>query len=421
MDFKKYMDYQYKLTEEKWWSSKSSIELECTKVNYLQKKAKEMRLDKCVDKLIDHIKSFPQNYEEAGKIWAEKFHEIIENILKKDYIFSLDLPDKLKEECFKVTRQFFKKAREFDKDMSLSDIGQAMRNVWIINMIQSLKGEDVCLTNSIFSYSMLYPYTDNLIDDVKISLEEKKQFNERLTQRLKGDNLFPLYEYEAKVFALVANIEDEYARNEFSEVYESLLQIQQGQILSLSQQDKESIPYERDILGISVKKGGSSVLVDGYLVDGYLTESEIEFCIGYGVLLQIADDIQDVKEDIKNKHITIMSQLADNYKLDIIINKLMNFTIETVDNFEGNVDNPEYVDRIKKLIKDNCIMLILFSMALSKSYFTKEYVKKNEEYLPFTIKYIENLEKNLKKKFGVLNDMKESGMLDKAINAVLSL
>ena len=421
MDFKKYIDYQYKLTEEKWWASKSSIELDCMKISYLQKKAKEMRLDKCVDKLIDHIKSFPENDEEAGKIWAEKFHEIIENILKKDYIFSLDLPDKLKEECFKVTRQFFKKARDFDKDMSLSDIGQAMRNVWIINMLQSLKGKEVCLTDSIFSYSMLYPYTDNLIDNIRVSLDEKKQFNERLTKRLNGDRVIPINEYEAKVFKLIEKIEDEFDRSEFNEVYESLIEIQQGQVLSLSQQDKESIPYERDILGISVKKGGSSVLVDGYLVDGYLTESEIEFCIGYGVLLQIADDIQDVKEDIKNKHITIMSQLADNYKLDIIINKLMNFTIETVDNFEGNVDNPEYVDRIKKLIKDNCIMLILFSMALSKSYFTKEYVKKNEEYLPFTIKYIENLEKNLKKKFGVLNDMKESGMLDKAFDTMLNM
>lgn len=65
-------------------------------------------------------------------------------------------------------------------------------------------------------------------------------------------------------------------------------------------------------------------------------------------------------------------------------------------------------------------MLILFSMALSKKYFTKEYVKKNEEYLPFTIKYIENLENNLKRKFNALNDMKLSGMLDKALDTLLS-
>ena len=59
------------------------------------------------------------------------------------------------------------------------------------------------------------------------------------------------------------------------------------------------------------------------------------------------------------------------------------------------------------MIKDNCVMLILFSIVLSKEFFSKEYVKEKEKYLPFTIEYIEKLKKNLKKKFKKINNMKD--------------
>ena len=64
-----------------------------------------------------------------------------------------------------------------------------MRNVWIINILQRLKGVDITLSNAIFGYSMLYPYTDNYLDDVNISKEEKVEFNQRLYRRLLGEKL----------------------------------------------------------------------------------------------------------------------------------------------------------------------------------------------------------------------------------------
>lgn len=35
------------------------------------------------------------------------------------------------------------KVKKFDENISANDIGQAMRNVWIINILQAIKGETV--------------------------------------------------------------------------------------------------------------------------------------------------------------------------------------------------------------------------------------------------------------------------------------
>lgn len=112
--------------------------------------------------------------------------------------------------------------------------------------------------------------------------------------------------------------------------------------------------------------------------------------------LQLADDLQDIKCDINNKHITIMSQLVPKYKLDKIANKLINFTIKFLE--EEHCFKGENILELKELIKTNCIMLILVSVVLSKEFFSAEYVKVINEYLPFSIIYIENIKVKLKKK-----------------------
>ena len=44
-------------------------------------------------------------------------------------------------------------------------------------------------------------------------------------------------------------------------------------------------------------------------------------------------------------------------------------------------------------------MLILFSVILSKEFFSAQYIKNINEYLPFSIKYIENIKFKVRKKF----------------------
>lgn len=384
----------YNELKEKWWISSNSFKLTSEKTNYFQKKKKEKQFDVVIDKICDYINSMPKEKHKRDE-WEKKGETLLNEFIEKNPVFKFQgIEDNIKEGISKSTKDFIKAAKDFDEELAVEDIGQAMRNVWIINMLQAIFQDDIKFSRAIFGYSMLYPYTDNFLDNTKISKDEKREFNNRFSIRLKGEKVLGKDSYEEKVYKLVGNIEEVFPRIEFPKVYESLLKIQEGQIKSLMQQERITIPYDTDIMNISLEKGGDSVLVDGYLVRGNLTKEEDEFCLGYGFLLQIADDLQDVKEDLKNSHMTIMSQLAGRYDLDPLANKLINFTLDFMDNHNCLKNKKD----LGELIKNNCIMLILFSVVLSKEYFSDKYVKKVEGYLPFTIEYIETLKGKLSKK-----------------------
>lgn len=382
---------------ELWWKSDKKLNLDIKKYTAEEKKIKENRLDNYIDLIIEKVKNFPKEDDERI-LWKAEINKIIDDFIysEKDTFKLGILNEEFKENFFDSTKTFIRKAKEFDKNLNYVDIGQAMRNVWIINLLQASFGEKVEFSKAILGYSMLYPYTDNYLDDIKIDINEKKDFNHNLKKKLKGEVIESKNEYEKLVYKLVEYIEKTFERNKYNKLYEALLLIHEGQIKSLNQQEYISVPYENNILEISIEKGGSSVLVDGFLTKGKLNKDEISFCIFYGFLLQLADDLQDVKIDIANNHTTIMSQLASRYKLDTIANKLINFTLTVLNDstcFKGR-----NIMELKELIKINCIMLILFSVILSKEFFSIEYIKSIEEYLPFSIKYIEKIKYKLRKK-----------------------
>lgn len=403
----------YLKCSEQWWKSDRNFKLDMKKYTNEEKKSKEKNLDKYIDLIIKKIKEFPKEDNKKEK-WSKEFNEIIDNFIESEKeTFKLGIINKsIKEDFFNSTKSFIKEAKGFDEKLSYIDIGQAIRNVWIVNILQAAFGEKVQLSKAIYGYSMLYPYTDNYLDDISINNIEKKKFNNKLKKRLKGEDIKSSDSYEESVYKLISYIEEEFKRNDYSELYEALLSIHEGQIKSLKQQDIFSIPYEEDILGISIEKGGSSVLVDGFLTKGKIDKDEICFCIFYGFLLQLADDLQDIKSDIKNKHTTIMSQLAPKYTLDTIANKLMDFTVMLLE--EERCFKGENISELKEFIKTNCIILILFSVILSKEFFSCEYINVINEYLPFSIKYIENIKFKIRKKFKKIE-------FEDAINYILGI
>ncbi len=388
----------YLKCSEQWWKSDKNFKLDMKKYTKEEKKNKEKNLDKYIDLIIKKLNEFPTE-DNKKEEWENEFNYIIDSFIESEKeTFNLGIINKgIKDDFFNSTKSFIREAKKFNESLSYIDIGQAMRNVWIVNILQAAFGERVRLSKAIFGYSMLYPYTDNYLDDVDINNIEKKGFNEKLNKRLKGEMIKAENSYEESVYKLVGKIEEDFKRDNYSELYESLLSIHEGQIKSLKQQEVISIPYEEDILGISIEKGGSSVLVDGFLTKGKIDKDEISFCVFYGFMLQLADDLQDIKADIDNNHITIMSQLAPHYYLDNIVNKLINFTVSLLE--EESCFKGQNIPELKELIKTNCIMLILFSVILSKEFFSSEYIKVINEYLPFSIKYIENIKFKVRKKF----------------------
>ena len=73
-----------------------------------------------------------------------------------------------------------RQARRFDPCVSTPDILQAARNAWTACGLQALSGRQMRLTPSIFAYSMLYPYSDNYMDDPGVPREAKSGFSARV-------------------------------------------------------------------------------------------------------------------------------------------------------------------------------------------------------------------------------------------------
>ena len=394
------VQYLNNFFREKWYDTDVELNLNMKTINYIEKRKIEKKFDSFIDLLIEHIESFPLELN-SRKVWKERGNKLIDEMILNEDIFKLGrINSNMKNQFFISTKKFIKECKEFDDEIKYDEIGQAMRNVWIVNILQNIMGKDICFTKAIFGYSMLYPYTDNYLDNVNISMKEKIQFNEFFSKILNDEYVELEGAYKLKIYKLVKNIEEVFERDKYKDVYESLLLIHEGQKNSLIHQECLSIPYERDMLKISIEKGGASVLADAYLVNGTLSDEEKEFAYGYGFLLQICDDFQDVKEDIENNHMTVVSQIANKYPLDVIANKLINFTLNLIDN--ATCFKCDNVIQLKELIKDNCIKMIMFAIVLGREYFTKEYVKNIEKYLPFRKSYIDNIKDNLKNKFSTL-------------------
>ncbi|MFL0250249.1 hypothetical protein ACJDT4_07415 [Clostridium neuense] len=386
-----------------WWSTKKDFPNLKGATTYWHKKKQEKLTDAFIDKFVKAIESFPLGNENQ-RIWKKNINLLIDNfVANSDLINSEDKNILFSEALLKNTEDFVKEAQAFDSNINIENVGQALRNLWIMNIIQMLLGKLPKLTPSIFSYSMLYPYTDNFLDDNDISKSEKIKINDTFEKKLCGENVHPSSPYERHLFTLVEKIEGEFDRSKNKEVFESLLCIQRAQMKSLIQQGKLTLPYESDILGISMEKGGSSVLADAYIVNGTLTDKEAEFFFGYGVLLQICDDLQDAREDLKNGHMTIVSQLSTKWPLDHIANGLINFTFELLKH--ANTFDCPNISLLKELIQKNCLQLILFAIAKDKRLYSKKYFKKIKIYFPYTPRYMKNIYKRLKRKY---SNIKES-------------
>ena len=207
---------------------------------------------------------------------------------------------------------------------------------------------------------MLYPLTDNLLDDPGLDGGSKREFNERFGRRLAGLPVRPVGAREEAVFRLVARIEEEFPRPRFADVHASLLAIHRGQARSLLQQDAPEIP-DGGILAISCEKGGSSVLADLYLVAGHATPSLERFAFGYGVFLQLLDDLQDVEADMAAGHQTLFTRAARRGPLDEATARLARFIDRVLDGAEI-LDGPGAADR-KDLVRRSCRNLLVGAIA----------------------------------------------------------
>ncbi len=292
---------------------------------------------------------------------------------------------------------FARQARAFDPSLRIDDLWQALRNVWIGNNLQMLLGRPVRLTRGLFAYSMLYPVTDNFLDALDRSEEDKRRFNERFGRRLLGGTVTAEHSSEASAFDLVTRIEEEFPRGEHPDVWESILAIHRGQVASMRQQSRP-LP-ERELCEISFAKGGASVLADLYLVAGKATAAEERFAFGYGVFLQLLDDLQDVKADLAAEHHTLFTLAARQGPLDDLTARLLDFIDIVL--AEERADADDRAADCLDLIRRNCHSMLAGVMAESPALFNRRFRRSVERQWPLSFRAMRRLRRRAQHRFQI--------------------
>jgi hypothetical protein len=290
-------------------------------------------------------------------------------------------------------------ARQFDAGLSMADIIQACRNAWTACGLQPLLGERIGITPSILGYSLLYPYSDNYLDREDVSPAAKLRFCDRFRDRLRGEGLPAQDDRETALWTLVNFIEDQYPRARYPQVFDCLLAIHRAQEESIAQLRSGNQYGDAEVLRMSVAKGGSSVLADACLAHGCLTADESRFSFEWGVLLQLGDDLQDVREDMRRGSVTLFTRSATQGRsLDNLVIQLLNFS----EHVAARMDClPNGTAMLKNLLRMSWRSLIIGAIANSHDFFSASFLEEAERWSPFRFEFLRARNQRLTSRHGL--------------------
>ena len=344
----------------------------------------EKSLLRFLEQVDQMLASPPRSRDETQEIKA-RLGDAFRSLSEEALGFTAEQLDLLPSQAFSaVSEEFVRVARAFDSSLSGEDIYQAGRNAWTAHGLQWLLNLRVQLTPSILAYSLLYPYTDNYLDDPDIHEATKLAFNERFRQRLAGDLLTPANAYEQVIFDLVRMIEGQYSRSDYPAMFQSLLAIHHAQSQSLNLLHNAAAPGEVDVLGLSFYKGGTSVLADGYLVSDSLNEVQRQYTYGHGIFAQLLDDMEDVEQDMQAGRLTIYSQVAGHLPLE----RLANHTFHFGHNVLLEMDCFNVSESIRELIWHGADLFLVDAISRTDRYYTPSYLRDLEAHSPFRFSFL---------------------------------
>ena len=353
------------------------------------------------EKLIDkYMKKFPEgtfdkieniNIREA--LENKKIEKEVHGFIKQEKLAGIlkNMGDELYFQFESETKRFIKKAYVFDEKLDNEQIIQSIRNYFIYAMIVDFQGEKQEASDVIVAYSLLYPYTDNVLDDVNITMEEKVHMDNFINMKLKEEYCTPHSSVEEKIGVLLERILHNYKGIQKEKVRMTLLILHDPQHKSIGQIDNRTDMMHSDVLNLSAYKGGTSVLADYLLATDNYDDNEIIFYMKFGFILQLVDDLQDITEDENKGSRTLMTIAKGKDELEETVYRLLWYIYEV---FQGvNFKN----ERLKKFAMRHCIGIVLISAVVNEELFSDEYIRAAEEYLPLSVQYINDMKTRFKK------------------------
>jgi hypothetical protein len=336
------------------------------------------------------IHHFPK-FSFGKKRWKRKTLSMFNQVLNKETIIgihhSIDSPTLA---LFQTElKDFLRQVRLFSDELDLSGIGQATRNYVVYMMFNELHQIKPFYNQAAFGYSMLYPFTDNYIDSKLYTAEEKHNYNNLIREKIMGNPISTESIHQLKTCDLLQMIEDKYPRNHDNTIFDLLLMMLDAQEESLLQQHHGPYLSLDRRLDISLYKGGISVLIDRYFVNCPLTKEDLNFYLGFGFFLQLADDLQDIKEDSTQGNQTIFTLDLNPSELEKIVNQMFHFVYNLMNAYE----TPK--KEFQGFILQNCYQLIISSVLGSKEYFSSDYITSLEKHFPISFDYLEKLKSSM--------------------------
>lgn len=372
-----------------WWSGKSTIPDLGPVYSLNEKKACEGILVNCLDQLGEELKWISRDRPDRLAI-QERLLPSVGNFLMTTFGFEYRHVNALTSYGFaEAVEEFVLRARQFDNDISPMDIYQASRNVWSMNLLQFLMGLPVEVTPAVLAYNLLYPYSDNYLDNPSTPASVKTAFSRHFELRLEGMPVTPANSVEQKIFDLVGMIEDQFDRQLHPEVYASLMAIFRAQTKSIRLQLPDASRFEVDVLGLDFEKGGTSVLADAYLAAGSLTPFQKEFSFYYGAFTQLMDDLEDVEQDYQDGIMTVFSQAVSHETLESVTNRTIVFGNGLLDAMSRfHISGLETLEEIMR----KCITPLMIDSAGRVGHlYSHHYLSELEKHSPYRFSQLKKL------------------------------
>lgn len=117
-----------------------------------------------------------------------------------------------------------------------------------------------------------------------------------------------------------------------------------------------------------------------------MTPEQEQALFGYGVYLQLLDDIQDVKEDL-NTNIKTMFSCLEKQNFGEFVNQTIHFgrtALEEMKCFPGAADG-DFLDLMNRSIET----MIIESVGLNNTWYAEDYLARLENYSPIHFKFVQ--------------------------------
>lgn len=348
----------------------------------------EIWINSAADSIKKQLNSYPVLPVSRRK-WKLKTEELVHSLLMEEPVLgiSVSMPAPVIESFQNEMKRFLQSVRSFDPDLDMEEIGQALRNYLVYAVFNEVNGLEQACSPAIFGYSMLYPYTDNYIDDPAHTESEKKAYNTLIYKKLSRLPVSSETKEQAQAEKMLDSIITFYEEEQAQDICQGLLLMLEAQKRSLRQQSTASLS-EQEILDISVYKGGLSVLIDRYFVQKEITEKDLDFYMGYGFFLQLADDLQDIAEDSNTLNQTLFTCRTDSEYLEKTVNRMLCYLKRLFDHYPGS----DFA--FQEFLLQSCCWLIFASLEKSSQYFSAAYLKKAEAYFPVSFSALKNWNSN---------------------------